>query len=142
LSCGRETGFSDLASERLSDLTSQSINPPIIQAICHFNSISKEKEPIAKTLTEVQSRFTTKDTKSTKESENEALDPAIELGDTAQLIAAFDSSSSSILRVLRVLRGEFSLASALCEPKVELTTHSKPHETIIRLFSPKWDLEN
>ena len=142
MSCGRETGFSDLASERLSDLTSQSINPPIIQAICHFNSISKEKEPIAKTLTEVQSRFTTKDTKSTKESENEALDPAIELGDTAQLIAAFDGSSSSILRVLRALRGEFSLASVLCEAKVELTTHSKPHEIIIRLFSPKWDLEN
>jgi hypothetical protein len=156
LSCVKEPGFSDLAIERLSDLTSQSITPPIIQAICHFNSISKEKEPIAKTLTEVQSRFTTKDTKSTKESENEALDPAIELGgcssrspvyytprgDITQPIAAFDGSSSSILRVLRALRGELSLASVLCEPKVELTTHSKPHETIIRLFSPKWDLEN
>ena len=139
MSCGRETRFSDLASERVSDLTSQSTNPRIIHAICRFNSISKEKEPIAKTLTEVQSCFTTK---STKESENEALYPAIELGGTAQLIAAFDGSSSSILCVLRALRGELSLASVLCEPKVELTTHSKPHETIVRLFSPKWDLEN
>ena len=139
MSCGKETRFSDLASERVSDLTSQSTNPPIIQAICRFNSISKEKEPIAKTLTEVQSRFNTKDT---KESQNEALDPAIELGDSAQPIAVFDGSSSCILRVLHALRGECSLASILCEPKVELTTHSKPHETIIRLFGPKWDLDN
>ena len=139
MSCGRETRFSDLASEGLSDLTSQSTNPPIIQAICRFNSISKEKEPIAKTLTEVQSHFTTKDT---KESQNEALDPAIELGDTAQPIAVFDSSSSSILRVLRALHGEFSLASILCEPKLEPSAHSKRHEPIIRLFSPEWALDN
>jgi len=161
LSCGRETGFSDLASERLSDLTSQSINPSIIQALCHFKSISEKKGPTAKTLTEVQNCFTTK--------EEEALDPALKLGcvvagpvyytprgNSTQPITAFDSSSNSILRVLR---GEFSSTSGLalqpalvlCEPKLEVTTHSclphrhrqaKRHGTVIRLSNLKWALEN
>jgi hypothetical protein len=34
------------------------------------------------------------------------------------------SLTSSILRVLRALRGEFYLASVPCEPKLEATTRS------------------
>jgi len=45
-------------------------------------------------------------------------------GDIAQPITRFDSPSNSILRVLRALRGEFSLASVPCEPKLEVITHS------------------
>ncbi len=150
MSCGRETRFSDFASEKLSDLTPQSINPSIIQALCHFRSISEEKGPTAKTLTEGQNCFTTKDTKSTKELEYEALDPALKLGDIAQPITAFDSSLSSILRVLHALRGEFSSTSGLalqparvlCEPKLEITIYSKRHGPIIQLFNLKLALEN
>jgi hypothetical protein len=35
------------------------------------------------------------------------------------------SLASSILRVLRTLRGEFYLASVPCEPKLDVTAHSK-----------------
>ena len=42
--------------------------------------------------------------------------------DIAQVVVAFYTSPCSVLRVLRALRGEFSLASVLCEP--QLPTHS------------------
>ena len=42
-------------------------------------------------------------------------------------------SPNSVLRVLRALRGEFSLASVPCEPKLEVTTHSKRQGTILSL---------
>jgi hypothetical protein len=95
-------------------------------------SIDKEKGPGTKTPVEAQNCFTTKDTKSTKESEDEALDPALKFGDIAQLITRFDSSSNSNLRVLR---GKFSLASVPCKPKLEVGAvrepplHSKRQET-------------
>ena len=41
---------------------------------------------------------------------------------------------NAILRVLRALRGEFSLASVPCEPKLEVTTHSKRQGTKKRLY--------
>ena len=44
------------------------------------------------------------------------------------------SLTSSILRVLRALRGEFYLASVPCEPKLDVTTHSKRQG--IREISP------
>ena len=156
MSCGRETGFSDLASERLSDLTSQSINPPIIQALFHFEWVTKEKGSNAKALTGAQNCFTTKDTKSTKESEDEALDLALKLGrcsnrspvyytprgNIAQPIAVFDNPSSSILRVLRALRGEVSSASVQYEPELEVTTCSKLQGTSTQLFNFKWAFNN
>jgi len=107
------------------------------KTLCHFKCAS------VKTLTEGQNCFTTKDT---KEPEDEALDRSLEPGGcstrlvyytpqgaTAQPIIAFDSSSSSILRVLRALRGEFSSTSGLAsqpacvlwEPESEVATHSK-----------------
>ena len=45
-------------------------------ALCDFKWVIKEEASNAKTHTEVQNCFTTKGTKSTKESEDEALDPA------------------------------------------------------------------
>jgi len=51
------------------------------EALCRFGWVTKEKRSSAKTLAEVQNCFTTKDTKSTKGSENKALDPALKLGD-------------------------------------------------------------
>jgi len=107
------------------------------ETLCHFKCAS------VKTLTEGQNCFTTKDT---KEPEDEALDRSLEPGGcstslvhctpqgaTAQPIIASDSSSSSILRVLRALRGEFSSTSGLAsqpacvlwEPESEVATHSK-----------------
>jgi hypothetical protein len=40
------------------------------------------------------------------------------------------SSSNSILRVLRALRGEFPLTSVWCEPKLDVTPHSKRQGTL------------
>ena len=71
----------------------------------------------------------------TKESEDEALDPALVFGDIAQTITAFGSSSSSILRVLCSLCGESSLAAVLCEPELEVTTHSKRQGTRIKALA-------
>ena len=154
MSCVKEPGFSDLAIERLSDLTSQSISLPIIQALCHFEWVTKEKGSNAKALTGAQNCFTTKDTKSAKESEDEALDLALRLGggcssrspvyytprgDITQPIAAFDNSSSSILRALR---GELSSASVQYEPELEVTTCSKLEGTSTQLFNLKQALEN
>ena len=85
---------------------------------------------------EVRNCFTTKDTKSTKESEDKVLNPALKFGGIAQLLTRCDSSSNSILRVLR---GEFSVTSGLasqpasvpCEPKLEVTIYSKRQGTTI-----------
>jgi len=44
-------------------------NNHLIWALSRFEWVTKEKEPSAKTLAEVQNCFTTKDTKSTKEDE-------------------------------------------------------------------------
>jgi hypothetical protein len=41
-----------------------------------------------------------------------------------------NSSSDYILRVLRALRGEFPLTSVRCEPKLDVTTHSKRQGTL------------
>jgi len=41
----------------------------------------------------------------------------ISQGDIAQVVVAFYSSPCSVLRVLRALRGEFSLASVPREPQ-------------------------
>jgi len=48
-------------------------------ALYRFEWVTNEKGSSAKTLVEVQNRFTTKDTKSTKE--DEAFDPVFRLGD-------------------------------------------------------------
>ena len=100
----------------------------IIEALCHFKRVTRERVASAKTLTEVQDCLTTKDlsafeeqagTKSTKE-KDQARDLALEprecssgsvyhtaRGDVAHQITAIHRSSSSTLRVLRALRGEF-----------------------------------
>ena len=106
--------------------------------------MTKEKGSGTKTLVEAQHYFTTKDTKSTKASENGALDPALKIGNSevhqeseasarctliAQPIARFDGLSNSILRVLRALRGEFSVVSVPCEPKLDVTAYSKRQGT-------------
>ncbi len=91
-------------------------------ALCHFKRTTKEKGSNAKTPTEGQNCFTTKDTKHTKRSKDEALDP--KLGDITQPIIAFDNPSSSILRVLRALRGEFPSTSRLASQVAR--TNNKP----------------
>ena len=50
-------------------------------ALYRLEWITNQKGSSARTLAEVQNCFTTKDTKSTKESEDEAFDPALNLGD-------------------------------------------------------------
>jgi len=97
-----------------------------MRALYHFKRVAREKGLNVKTLTEVQNRFTTKDM---KESKDEALDPAPKVGDITQAIIAFDNPSSSILRVLRALRGEFSLASVVCEQVLKVTRYSKRQGT-------------
>ena len=93
------------------------------RVLCHFKWVTEEKESSARALREEQNRFTTKGTKSTKESQNETFHTAPE-GDIAQQITPFGGSSGSILRVLRALRGKSSLASVLSEPKLAVTTNS------------------
>ena len=70
-------------------------------------------------IVETQNCFTTKDTKSTKESEDEAFDPAFKPEVTLKFIKSPVFTPASILRVLRALRGEFSLVA----------THSKRQRT-------------
>jgi len=94
--------------------------------ICHSRWVTQDKGSSFKTLPETKNCLTTKDTKG---SEDEPLGPVPELGDIAQPIAAFDSSSSFILRVLRALRGKFPLVSGPRKPKSEITAHSKQHGT-------------
>ena len=111
----------------------------IIAALCHLEWVTKEKGSNAETLTGVQDCFTTKGKKSTwgvqypvlfttppERSEDEALDPALKLGDIAQPTTAFDNPWSSILRALR---GAFPLASVPCEPGLEVSTRSKRQRT-------------
>ncbi len=94
--------------------------------LCRSRLVTQEKGSSFKTLPETKNCLTTKDTKG---SEDETLDPAPELGHIAQPIRAFDSSSSSILRVLRALRGEFPLVSVPRKPKSEITAHPKRQRT-------------
>jgi len=97
--------------------------------LCRSRWVTQEKGLSFKTLPETKNCLTTKETKSTKGSEDEPLDPAPKVGHIAQPIAAFDSSSSSILRVLRALRGKFPLVSVPRKPKSEITAHSKRQGT-------------
>ena len=69
-----------------------------------FEWVTEEQN--ANSLTEVQSCLTTKDTKSTKWSKDEALGSVVRLGAAVREVTAFDSSPRSILRVLCALRSQ------------------------------------
>ena len=95
---------------------------------CQFKSVAREEVSMANHLTGGQNCSTTKDTKSVKESSDKAPTTSLEFGDITQPITAFDNAWTSILRVLRDLRGEFSLASVLRGTEQEVTARSKRQE--------------
>jgi hypothetical protein len=75
------------------------------EAPCRFEWVTKES---AKTLAEIQNYLTTKDT---KEPADERLIPPLCLVTLTFILRTLQLEPNAILRVLRALRGEFSLAS-------------------------------
>ena len=99
------------------------MNDPDSLSIIHSGSLSLQPDTHAETLKRGASH-TRAELFQHEGEKNKASDPSPKFGNIAQVSIALDSSPRSILRVLRALRGEFSLVSFPCKAEPEATTYS------------------
>ena len=78
-----------------------------MRTLCHFKCVTREKASKVKPLTELQNCFTTKDTKGTKNKTQCVVEYDNGLRNVTNLKSGINRF---VLRPLRTLRGEFSLA--------------------------------